>query len=307
MEIPLTPRSPPVRTVSAPHERRPSMVDVSAFSPSTPRKSKSARAVVIYAPESSSSSDVNGLKNVTLGAHPPDVPSFREQQYVGLAFLQFLGHLFHFTPTAGCINDMERFQFLIITFNAWLASGPLAVAAFIWVLCVLLSGAVLVLSMSQLLTLHLITTEENAVWMEVSSQVINSLFTAMALWNQFIYPFWGGRTLLTLRFLFGDYKSLLLAYKFPSSLPRSQCALLILLLDLNVIFQYPINYFMWFYSASERPFTGILPCVACSALSGVLGGALEAKAADLGKEEWQERKAKDPDGNPGNTLLKDCP
>ena len=166
---------------------------------------------------------------------------------------------------------------LVQDFKTRITSGPLAICAFIWLLVVVVDGAILFMCMTGMLQLEL-TADETLTWTEITSQIMNVLFTGMAFFNTFLFPFPGGRLRTTYLYLF-DFPGLLKlrGYDNTERCSKYNVGFVIILLLYNCLIQYLMAFFMWFYGPETRPIFGIVIPLVSSFIAGGVGGFLEGK------------------------------
>lgn len=171
-------------------------------------------------------------------------------------------------------------------FTSWVDSSLLAKFAVAWLLAVVIDGAILFMSMTGMLNNEFDSAQQRDDWTEITSQIMNVLFTGMAIWNHFFFPYPGGRLQLMYTFLTAHYNSNITLHRAALSSStrfRSLCAL-----NLNCFAQYPMAYFMWAYHVEERPALGVALPLVLSFSAGIIGGVLEAKANKEDKASTEE-------------------
>ena len=181
------------------------------------------------------------------------------------------------SPTHLLPEQNSKMHPLVQDFKTWITSGPLAICAFIWLLLVVVDGAILFMCMTGMLQLEL-TADETLEWTETTSQIMNFLFTGMAFFNTFLFPFPGGRLRTTYLYLF-DFPALLQlrGYNDTERASKFNVGVVIILLLYNCLIQYLMAYFIWFYGPETRPILGIVIPLVSSFIAGGVGGFLEGK------------------------------
>jgi len=128
-----------------------------------------------------------------------------------------------------------------VLFLVWLEK-PLNKLMFIWLILVIISGAILFMFLVGMMKGRVTDEHEEAIWIEASSQVLNALFTIKALAVQ------PARAKELWRW-FNRKPTVNLA----PNLSRKDALITILLLNLNVWAQYVMCFFMWRYRPKELP------------------------------------------------------
>lgn len=114
--------------------------------------------------------------------------------------------------------------------------------------------------------------EEKNQWIEISSQILNALFTLAALINHPI-------RFIALYYFFKDQEKLKKKYDWyhPESdyNANKKFLFLMVILHANCFFQYPITVAMWAFPPTTRPQLIIPICLPISFLCALGGGILE--------------------------------
>ena len=175
--------------------------------------------------------------------------------------------------------DKEDVLFAWTTFVRWLESSRLHQATFVWLVLVIVDGAILFMCMTGMLQLEL-TDDELKIWTEQTSQIMNVLFTGMALWNHFLFPWPGGRLWLALYYCFAgpSYLHDLRRSRGEKLLGNGTLAAVLFLLNLNCFAQYPMFFYMWSYGPDTRPMLGVVVPLVSSLGSGIGAAVVEARA-----------------------------
>lgn len=157
-------------------------------------------------------------------------------------------------------------------FKKWI-KDPLNMALFVWILGVVVSGALLFLVMTGMLNGALKSKSQRDAWFEVNNQILNALFTLMCLYHhpKRIYHF-----VLLVRWKPEDIPKLRKVYcKNGTYKPHEWTHMLvvILLLNLNCFAQYALCGLNLGYKRSQRPAIGvgitISVAMAAPAIAGV--------------------------------------
>jgi hypothetical protein len=160
-------------------------------------------------------------------------------------------------------------------FKDWLSRSTLNKLAFVWLVIVIIDGAMLFLCMVGWLVL-VMTKEQIDHWTETTSQIMNLLFTGMAVCNHFLVPWPGGRLYLGWLYTF-NYGKLVHKYnQYYADIEYCNLGIVILLLNINCFAQYPMAYFMWHYGPGDRPMLGVVIPLVTSFGAGILAAIWEA-------------------------------
>lgn len=149
----------------------------------------------------------------------------------------------------------------------------------LWLLAVVVSGALLFMAMVGMLN-RVTTAASRESLIEVNSQILNALFTVAAVINQptrlrLLWAHVFRRTPVARQYVRDHFR-----FDPPHDdlqLPPCQLTWLIVLANLNCWFQYPMAALMWGYHHSERPAAGVAICLVSSFLSGLAAGLLEIR------------------------------
>ncbi|CAO2192739.1 unnamed protein product [Urochloa humidicola] len=138
----------------------------------------------------------------------------------------------------------------------WL-KNPMNIALLLWLLCVGVSGSMLVLLLLGLLDGAFPAPAERSRWIEVNNQVLNALFTLMSLYQ---HPALFHHLFLLCRWRPRDAADLRAAYckcKYAAAAPRpgerAHMAVVVALLHLTVACQYVLCGLYWGYTKTARP------------------------------------------------------
>ncbi|CAL4956836.1 unnamed protein product [Urochloa decumbens] len=138
----------------------------------------------------------------------------------------------------------------------WL-KNPMNVALLLWLLCVGVSGGMLVLLLLGLLDGAFPAPAETNHWIEVNNQVLNALFTLMSLYQHpalchhlFLLCRWRARDAADLRAAYCKQGAVAAP---PRSGDRAHMAVVVALLHLTVACQYVLCGLYWGYTKSARP------------------------------------------------------
>ncbi|CAO2192569.1 unnamed protein product [Urochloa humidicola] len=138
----------------------------------------------------------------------------------------------------------------------WL-KNPMNIALLLWLLCVGVSGGMLVLLLLSLLDGAFPAPAERSRWIEVNNQVLNALFTLMSLYQHpalfhhlFLLCRWRPRDAADLRAAYCKCKC---AAAAPRPGERAHIAIVVALLHLTVTCQYVLCGLYWGYTKTARP------------------------------------------------------
>lgn len=138
----------------------------------------------------------------------------------------------------------------------WLKS-PKNLALLVWIIAVAVSGAILFMVMVGMLNKVLPRKSDRDLWFEISNQILNALFTLMALYNhptRFLHLFY------LIRYQPSDILTLREKYcKDGLRKPHEWAHILVvvLLLHLNCFAQYALCGLNWGYRRANRPALGV--------------------------------------------------
>ncbi|KAF3327415.1 hypothetical protein FCM35_KLT07533 [Carex littledalei] len=131
--------------------------------------------------------------------------------------------------------------------------NPMNIALFLWLLCVAVSGSMLILLLLGALNTAFPTRDSRNYWIEINNQVLNALFTLMSvyqhpnLFHHLVLLFrWGTEDVIELRKLYcknGSYRPHEWAH----------IAVVVFLLHITCICQYMLCGLYWGYSREQRP------------------------------------------------------
>ncbi|XP_052135573.1 uncharacterized protein LOC127754139 [Oryza glaberrima] len=133
-------------------------------------------------------------------------------------------------------------------------TNPMNIAMLLWLLCVAVSGAMLVLLLLGLLDGAFPTPAARNHWIEINNQVLNALFTLMSLYQ---HPVLCHHLFLLCRWRPADAADLRAAYCKDGAGPRhgerAHMAVVVALLHLTVACQYVLCGLYWGYTKKTRP------------------------------------------------------
>jgi Cys-rich protein (TIGR01571 family) len=141
------------------------------------------------------------------------------------------------------------------TCKEWI-KNPMNVALLLWLLCVGVSGGMLVLLLLGLLDGAFPATADRNRWIEINNQVLNALFTLMSLYQ---HPALCHHLFLLCRWRPPDAAELRAAYckegaaAAPRHGDRAHVAVVVALLHLTVLCQYVLCGLYWGYTRTTRP------------------------------------------------------
>ncbi|KAJ1273761.1 hypothetical protein BS78_05G008800 [Paspalum vaginatum] len=139
------------------------------------------------------------------------------------------------------------------TCGEWI-TNPMNIALLLWLLCVGVSGGMLVLLLLGLLDAALPSPADRARWVEVNNQVLNALFTLMSVYQ---HPALCHHLFLLCRWRPRDAADLRAAYcrnGGGAAVPgeRAHLAVIVALLHLTVLCQYALCSLYWGYTEAAR-------------------------------------------------------
>lgn len=170
------------------------------------------------------------------------------------------------------MTSVSRYWF---EFQDWLSRSRLHQLALIWLIIVIIDGAILFLCMVGWLVNEM-SKEQIDHWTETTSQIMNFLFTGMAICNHFFVPWPGGRIYLGWLYMF-DYSKLVHKYdQYYADIEQFNLGIVIFLLNVNCFAQYPMAYFMWHYGPGDRPPLGVAIPLLTSFGAGIAAAVWEA-------------------------------
>ncbi|KAG8089284.1 hypothetical protein GUJ93_ZPchr0011g27653 [Zizania palustris] len=153
-------------------------------------------------------------------------------------------------PSAGIAIDWSSVR---STTKEWIMN-PMNIALLIWLLCIGVSGAMLVLLLLGLLDGAFPSPASRNHWIEINNQVLNALFTLMSLYQ---HPILCHHFFLLCRWRPADAAELRAAYCKDGAGPlpgeRAHMAVVVALLHLTVICQYVLCGLYWGYTKTTRP------------------------------------------------------
>ncbi|KAG0580519.1 hypothetical protein M758_4G181600 [Ceratodon purpureus] len=164
----------------------------------------------------------------------------------------------------------------------WLRN-PKNVALLLWLIGVIVSGAILFMVMVGMLNKVLPKKADRDLWFEVSNQVINALFVLMAL---YVHPTrilhlvwlirWNPEDILKLRSVYCK-KGMRKPHEWKHML------VVVLLLQLNCIATYALAGLNWGYRRADRPFYAVAICLVVALGAGCAAGIYNS-VSPLGKD-----------------------
>ena len=172
----------------------------------------------------------------------------------------------------------------------WL-SKPFNVVLLLWLLVVVVSGAILFMVMVGMLNKALPKKSDRDTWFEVTNQILNGLFTAAALYN---HP----RRCLHLYYLirYNPQDIIKLREKYCKNGQRkphewAHILVVVLLLQLNCIAQYALAGLNWGYRRKNRPAIGVGITLFLSFGAAAAAGMYNS-LSPLGKDYFQDDDGK---------------
>ena len=138
----------------------------------------------------------------------------------------------------------------------WLKS-PLNLVLLVWIIAVAIAGAILFMVMVGMLNHVLPKKSDRDLWFEISNQILNALFTLMALYN---HPRRCLHLVYLIRYNPSDVLKLRQRYcKYGVRKPHEWAHILVvvMLLQLNCIAQYCLAGLNWGYRRANRPAIGV--------------------------------------------------
>lgn len=170
--------------------------------------------------------------------------------------------------------------------------NPLNMAILLWISCVAVSGAILFLVMTGMLNSVLPEKSERNAWFEINNQILNALFTLMALYQ---HPKRIYHLVLLLRWKPKDVSLLRKMYSKNGTYKSHEWAhimVVIFLLHLNCFAQYALCGLNLGYKRSERPAVGVGVCLSVAIAAPAIAGVY-CIVSPLGKEYEVDHEAQD--------------
>lgn len=159
-------------------------------------------------------------------------------------------------------------------FQDWLSRSRLNQLAICWLIIVIIDGAILFLCMVGWLVNEM-SKEQIDHWTETTSQIMNLLFTSMAICNHFFVPWPGGRLYLGWMYMF-NYAKLVHKNQHFADIEYCNLGIVIFLLNINCFAQYPMAFYMWHYGPGDRPPLGVIIPLVTSFSAGILAAIWES-------------------------------
>lgn len=160
---------------------------------------------------------------------------------------------------------------------------PLNMALLLWVVCVVVSGAILFLVMTGMLNRVLPKKSQRDLWFEINNQIINALFTLMCLYQ---HPKRFHHLALLCRWKPKDIAHLRKIYcKNGTHKPKERVHMMVVvvLLHLNCFAQYALCALNLGYKRSNRPIVGVGVCLSVAIIAPAVAG-LYSMLSPLGKD-----------------------
>ncbi|XP_073125255.1 uncharacterized protein [Henckelia pumila] len=195
-------------------------------------------------------------------------------------------------PSSSSLHIRERFQRIFSRKIDWKSLGkisqewirnPMHLALFVWIVCVVVSGAILFMVMTGMLDHALPKKSQRDAWFEVNNQILNALFTLMCLYQhpKRIYHFvlllkWRPEDVVRLRKIYcknGTYKPHEWAHMM----------VVVVLLNVNCFAQYALCGLNLGYRRSERPPIGVGLCISVAIGAPAFAG-IYSMLSPLGKD-----------------------
>ncbi|KAJ9694096.1 hypothetical protein PVL29_009874 [Vitis rotundifolia] len=168
----------------------------------------------------------------------------------------------------------------------WIRS-PFNIVFLIWIICVAISGLLLVLIVTGMLNRVLPEKDQRDAWAEVNNQTLNALFTLMSLYQ---HPKRLHYLVLLCRWKPKDISRLRKEYcKNGTQKPHEwgHMMVVVLLLNVNCISQYALCGLNLGFNRQNRPAAGVGLCIVFAVSSGSIAG-LYSNFSPLGKEYESE-------------------
>lgn len=160
---------------------------------------------------------------------------------------------------------------------------PLNMALLLWIVCVVVSGAILFLVMTGMLNRVLPKKSQRDLWFEINNQIINALFTLMCIYQ---HPKRFHHLVLLCRWKPKDIAYLRKIYcKNGTHKPkeRAHMMVVVVLLHLNCFAQYALCALNLGYKRSNRPIIGVGVCLSVAIIAPAVAG-LYSMISPLGKD-----------------------
>lgn len=168
----------------------------------------------------------------------------------------------------------------------WL-KNPKNLVLLVWIIAVAVSGAILFMVMVGMLNAVLPKKSDRDLWFEISNQILNALFTLMALYN---HPIRILHLVYLIRYKPADIIKLRETYcKNGQRKPHEWAHILVvvLLLHLNCIAQYALCGLNWGYRRANRPAIGVAITLLLSFGAAAAAGIYNT-LSPLGKDYFPE-------------------
>eukprot|EP01116_Phalansterium_solitarium_P023810 TRINITY_DN8525_c0_g1_i1.p2 TRINITY_DN8525_c0_g1~~TRINITY_DN8525_c0_g1_i1.p2 ORF type:complete len:355 (+),score=134.46 TRINITY_DN8525_c0_g1_i1:120-1184(+) len=124
---------------------------------------------------------------------------------------------------------------------------------------------------------HAPNRDDDALWIEANSQVLNGIFTYMTISTHPLRVYWA-------YLWFTDFERLVRWQEWGRGM-KNKVGLVLLILNVQVFFQYGLTIVMWGWPASTRPNAVVGTMLPLSFLCSILAGVLEGKF----KNEWKKQ------------------
>ncbi|KAJ4979393.1 hypothetical protein NE237_010173 [Protea cynaroides] len=207
-------------------------------------------------------------------------------------------------PSSTSHGFRERVNLILVRKIDWVSLGklckkwikdPMNMALLVWIICVVISGAILFLVMTGMLNHAIPKKSQRDTWYEVNNQIINALFTLMCLYQ---HPKRFYHLVLLCRWRPEDISKLRKSYcKGGTYKPHewTHMMVVLVLLHVNCFAQYALCGLNLGYKRSERPAIGVALCLSIAIAAPAFAG-LYCALSPLGKEFESEmdEEAQDP-------------
>ncbi|XP_034221716.1 uncharacterized protein LOC117632369 [Prunus dulcis] len=204
-------------------------------------------------------------------------------------------------PSSKCQRLRECFNGILAQKIDWASmskickkwiKNPLNMAILLWISCVAVSGAILLLVMTGMLNSVLPEKSERNAWSEINNQILTALFTLMALYQ---HPKRIYHLVLLLRWKPKDVSLLRKMYSKNGTYKPHEWAhimVVVFLLHLNCFAQYALCGLNLGYKRSERPAVGVGICLSVAIAAPAIAGVY-CIVSVLGKEYEVDHDAQD--------------
>ncbi|KAL3650324.1 hypothetical protein CASFOL_006727 [Castilleja foliolosa] len=160
--------------------------------------------------------------------------------------------------------------------HEWI-KAPINIALSVWIVCVAISGSILLMLTVGMLDRALPEKSERDVWAEANNQVLNALFTLMCVFQHSTII---RHTVLLSRWRrSGDIDDVLRVRKIyckdgaRKPHERAHAMVVVILLHVSFVAQYVLCGLYWGYGKSDRPSTGVRICMGITIVAPAFAGA----------------------------------